>query len=86
MRGRAIWTMRGGNRSRPWRVSGACASDNYELLKELPEAAFERRGIHSERGPQTLRHLLEYFADHAESHARQMQAIREEYKKQKGKK
>lgn len=61
-------------------------SDNYELLKELPEAAFERRGIHSERGPQTLWHLLEYFADHAESHARQMQAIREEYKKQKGKK
>ena len=34
-------------------------SDNYELLKELPEAAFERTGIHSERGPQTLRHLLE---------------------------
>ena len=61
-------------------------SENYELLKELPEAAFERRGIHSERGPLTLWHLLEYFAGHAESHARQMQAIREEYKKQKGKK
>jgi len=61
-------------------------SENYELLKELPEAAFERKGVHSERGPLTLRQLLEGFADHAESHARQMQAIREQYKKQKGKK
>ena len=61
-------------------------AENYELLKELPEAAFERKGVHSERGPLTLRQLLEGFADHAESHARQMQAIREEYKKQKGKK
>jgi len=61
-------------------------SDNYELLKELPEAAFERKGVHSERGPVTLREMLEYFAGHAENHARQMQGIREEYKKQKGKK
>jgi hypothetical protein len=42
--------------------------------------------VHSERGPLTLRQLLEGFADHAEIHARQMQTIREEYKKQKGKK
>ena len=61
-------------------------AENYELLKALPEAAFERKGMHSERGPLSVRQLLEYFADHAESHARQMQAIREEYKKQKGKK
>jgi hypothetical protein len=61
-------------------------AENYELLKELPEAAFERKGVHSERGPLTLRQLLEGFADHAESHARQLQAIRDEYKKQKGKK
>ena len=61
-------------------------AENYELLKALPEAAFERKGIHSERGPLTLRQLLDGFADHAESHARQMQTIREDYKKQKGKK
>jgi len=34
----------------------------------------------------TLRQLLDTYADHAESHARQMQAIREEFKKSKGKK
>ncbi len=61
-------------------------AENYELLKSLPESAFERTGVHSERGPVTLRQLLEIYADHAESHARQMQAIRDEYKKSKGKK
>jgi hypothetical protein len=55
--------------------------ENYELLKELPEAAYARTGNHSERGPITLRFQLELLAEHAESHARQMQAIREEYKK-----
>ena len=61
-------------------------AENYELLKSLPESAFERTGVHSERGPLTLRQLLETYADHAESHARQMQTIRDEYKKAKGKK
>ena len=61
-------------------------AENYELLKSLPESAFERTGVHSERGSLTLRQLLEGYAEHAESHARQMQAIREEFKKAKGKK
>jgi len=61
-------------------------SENFELLKELPETAFARTGQHSERGSMTLRNLLEAMAQHAESHARQMQGIREEYKKIKGKK
>jgi len=60
--------------------------ENYELLKELPDAVYQRTGNHSERGPITLRFQLELLAEHAESHARQMQAIREEYKKAKGKK
>jgi len=60
-------------------------AENYELLKELPESAFERTGNHSENGPMTLRRLLEGYAQHAESHARQMVEIREEYKKVKGK-
>ena len=61
-------------------------AENYELLKSLPESAFERTGVHAERGPLTLRQLLEGYAEHAESHARQMQAIRDEFKKTKGKK
>src|SRR5437867_12087588 len=61
-------------------------AENYELLKDLPESAFERAGMHTESGRRTLRSLLEGYADHAESHARQVQAIRSEYKKSKGKK
>src|SRR5436190_13626955 len=61
-------------------------AENYELLKELPESAFERAGMHTESGRRTLRGLLEGYADHAESHARQLQAIRAEYKKLKGRK
>ena len=61
-------------------------AENHELLKGLPESAFERSGNHSENGPMTLRRLLEGYAQHAESHARQMVEIREEYKKVKGRK
>jgi hypothetical protein len=61
-------------------------AENYELLKDLPEAAFARVGNHSKRGSMTLRGQLEILAQHAESHARQTQAVREEYKKAKGKK
>jgi hypothetical protein len=61
-------------------------AENCELLKGLPESAFERAGSHTERGRTTLRRLVELTADHAESHARQLQALREEYKKAKGKK
>jgi hypothetical protein len=61
-------------------------AENYELLKDLPESAFERVGMHTENGPMTLRRLLEGYAGHAESHARQLQAIRAEYKKVKGRK
>src|SRR3979409_737125 len=30
-------------------------SENYELLKGLPESAFERAGAHTENGPMSLR-------------------------------
>ena len=61
-------------------------AENYELLKGLPEEAFERTGNHSENGAVTLRRLLEGYAGHAESHARQLQDLRETYKQAKGKK
>jgi len=58
-------------------------AENYELLKALPPAAFERTGNHSQNGTMTLVQMLEGYAGHAESHARQLQAIREAYKKKK---
>lgn len=61
-------------------------AENYDLLKNLPESAYARTGNHTEHGPVTLLRLLEIHAEHVENHARQMQAIREEYKKTKGKK
>ena len=61
-------------------------ADNYELLKDLPEAAFTRTGTHTERGSVTLRDQLDILAQHAEDHARQMQAVREKYKATKVKK
>lgn len=58
-------------------------AENYELLKGLDEAAYERAGRHTERGPLSLRQMLELFSNHAETHARQIEAIREQYKKAK---
>jgi hypothetical protein len=55
-------------------------AENYELLKELPESVFDRVGLHSERGPLTLKQLLQGYAEHAESHAAQLRARRSEYK------
>ena len=55
-------------------------AENYELLKELPEAAYERSGVHEERGPMTLRQLVQVVAEHAENHAAQLRARRAEYK------
>jgi hypothetical protein len=55
-------------------------ADCYELLKDLPLETFERKGNHSEAGPLTLRQLVQRLADHAESHARQIQQVREAYR------
>ena len=61
-------------------------AENHDLLKGLPETAFERTGNHTQNGPMTLLRLLEGYAGHAEAHARQVQAIREEFQRVKGKK
>ena len=60
-------------------------AENYELLKDLPAAAFDRSGHHTADGRVTLQQLLAGYADHAEAHARQLQEMRETYKQSKGK-
>ena len=57
--------------------------ENYELLKELPEAAFARKGIHSERGPMTVLDWLVIYARHAEKHTEQIRAARAAFKEAK---
>jgi hypothetical protein len=58
-------------------------AENWELLKELPEAVFERKATHSERGPVTLLDLLKTYAQHPEAHARQLHEVREQFKQSK---
>ena len=55
-------------------------SDNYELLKDLPESEFARTGTHSKDGATTLRASVEWFAEHLEEHVREIQAMRAVYK------
>lgn len=38
------------------------------ILRALPEAAFERSGMHSERGRETLGELVTNYVDHLEHH------------------
>jgi DinB superfamily len=55
-------------------------AENYDLMKDLPEAAFARAGMHSERGSVTLKQLLQLIAEHAENHATQLRTRRAEFK------
>lgn len=60
-------------------------SENYELLKDLPEEIFQRTGNHPKRGPITLMDLLKIYAGHPEKHAVQIRNVRTEYKASKAK-
>lgn len=40
------------------------------VLRCLPDAAFQRQGLHSEAGPLTLQRLLEGYVEHFEHHLR----------------
>jgi hypothetical protein len=59
--------------------------ENHELLKDLPESAFSRAGVHSERGPVTLLDLLKIYTEHAEKHTVQLRAVRAAYKESRSK-
>ena len=57
--------------------------ENYELLKSQPEEAWSRSGTHNERGQLTLLQLLRGYAEHAESHAKGIQSLRQLYRQSK---
>ncbi len=60
-------------------------SENYDLLKSLPEETFARTGTHSKRGVISLLDMVRFFAEHVENHARQMQAVRAAYREHRAK-
>jgi hypothetical protein len=58
---------------------------NYELLKDLPPETFDRPGVHTTRGPMTLLQMVRLYAEHVESHVKQIQTVRAAYKQHKSK-
>ena len=54
-------------------------NDTVKLLRSLPAEAFERTGVHPERGERSLLAFVELFGRHAVAHAAQIRAIREAY-------
>jgi DinB superfamily len=58
---------------------------NYELLKELPGEAYARAGVHTKRGPMSLLDVLRIYANHVESHVKQLHAARAAYKEHRAK-
>jgi hypothetical protein len=62
-----------------------CRASNFEVLKGLPEPAFERTGMHSERGPLSLRELTRLYAEHVEKHVTQLQGVRAAYREHRAK-
>jgi hypothetical protein len=58
---------------------------NYDLIKDLPEAAFARTGNHSKRGQMSLLDFTKLFAEHVENHVQQIAAIRAAYRESRAK-
>ena len=54
--------------------------DSHGLLKDTPEAAFARTGIHPRRGEMTVLQLLKLSTDHVEKHAGHMRERREQWR------
>jgi hypothetical protein len=55
-------------------VVSAVRAHTVPLLRQLPEAAWERRGRHTESGVYGAGDWLVTYAEHLEIHARQIEA------------
>lgn len=45
------------------------------LLQSVPRTAWESHGIHSERGKETIAHMVRLTAGHDRNHIRQIEGI-----------
>jgi hypothetical protein len=59
--------------------------NNLAMLKALPPDAWERHGMHLERGKETIAHLTRMFAGHDTNHLAQIEKIVAQVKKRKQK-
>jgi hypothetical protein len=55
--------------------------NNLAMLKALPPEAWERHGMHLERGKETIAHLARMFAGHDTNHVLQIERIVSQLKK-----
>ena len=55
-------------------------TDNADVLEQSGEAAMERTGVHGERGPVTVRQMVELFTRHVDRHVQQIEALRTAWK------
>jgi hypothetical protein len=60
--------------------------NNHAMLKALPKDAWDRYGMHNERGRETLAHIVRMFAGHDNNHLLQIERIAAELKKHELKK
>ncbi|MBV8845327.1 MAG: DinB family protein [Bryobacterales bacterium] len=60
-------------------------TDNFDLLKEMPEEAFLRPCTHAEAGPWTLQTLIQNCSEHLEDHVKQIQSVRAAYRETRAK-
>ncbi|HXY13450.1 MAG TPA: DinB family protein [Terriglobales bacterium] len=49
--------------------------NNLRMLKALPKELWENYGMHSERGKETIAHMVRMFAGHDLNHVAQVEAI-----------
>ncbi len=54
----------------------ALRASTAALLRQLPEEAWSRTGVHDERGVLSLKDIVESSADHGENHVRQIREHR----------
>jgi hypothetical protein len=59
--------------------------NNLMMLKALPREAWDRHGMHIERGKETLAHVVRMFAGHDTNHTLQIERIAVQLKKKKKK-
>lgn len=58
--------------------------NNLAMLRALPSEAWERHGMHLERGKETIAHLTRMFAGHDTNHVLQVERIAAQFKKAGG--
>jgi hypothetical protein len=49
---------------------------NVALLRRLPPGAFDRAGLHAERGEESIARMVEVYAGHDRIHERQIERVR----------